>query len=128
MDAKFIAAVGGGFALILCARFIFAPAIRNAHASSPTRILIDAEVRGRHGSRGLIWAEIPFILAIIFTFPSGYDRATLLCLYFFMLLTCIAGRTIFREMRIAAEAELAVRKQKESSNPPLEPTTRLPAD
>ena len=117
MDAKFIAAVGGGFALILCARFGFPPLIRKAYASASNRILIDAEIRGRYGSRRVIWTQILLILAFILTFHLGYDRGRMLSLYFFSLLACIAVRTIFQEIRIAAEAELALRNQSETSNP-----------
>ena len=122
MDAKFIAAVGGGFALILCARFGFSRSIRKAFATAANRTLIGAEIRGRHGSRALIWTQVLVIITFIVTFPLAHNRAAMLSLYFFILLACIAVRTIFQEIRIAAETELELRKQKESpSNPPLEP-------
>jgi hypothetical protein len=109
MDVRFIAVVAGGFVLILCAGLAFPPMIRKAYAGAPNRLLINAEIRARYGSRAVIATQILVIIAFVATFSLSQDRATLLYLYFFVLLVCIAARTIFREMRIAAETELKVR-------------------
>jgi len=112
MDARFIAAVGGGFALILCASFVFPRVIRKAYASAPDRLLIEAKIRGQYGGRAAIAAEVLVVVAFIFSFSLAQDRAVLTAVYFFVLLACVACRTIFREMRIAAETELGMRETK----------------
>jgi hypothetical protein len=40
MDVRFIVAVAGGFALILCAGLAFPPLIRKAYAGAPNQLLI----------------------------------------------------------------------------------------
>jgi hypothetical protein len=112
MDASFIAAVGGGFAMILSATFVFPRVIRKAYAIAPDRRLIEAKIRGQYGGRAAIVTEVLVIVAFIFSFSFAQERAALTAVYFFVLMACVACRTIFKEMRIVAETELEIREKK----------------
>ena len=106
-----IAAVGGGIAFILFAGLVFPRLIRKAYATAPDRLLIEAKIRGRYVGRAIIATQVIVFIALIVSLSVAQYQNLLNALYMFLLLACVACRTIFREMRIAAETELETRRK-----------------
>jgi hypothetical protein len=113
MDKWFILAFGGGVVLILAANLLFPRLCRKAYAGASDRLLVETKARARWGCWSSVAAQVLCAIAFVFAFAHTRDTGGLTLLFLFALLFCVALRSMFREMSIAAETELETRKLKE---------------